>query len=116
MTRRTNFTNKRPTSRDSYQTQNYANMVPLKRLQAVAQPHPTFVNAFLPPNIEINSLDPDQTVSTLEELPQKAITAAQTLLAGLSGRETSQTDFYAENRQKSKSLKLDNSQEQPQTW
>ncbi|KAA6338259.1 MAG: hypothetical protein EZS28_052715, partial [Streblomastix strix] len=95
MTRRTNFTNKRPTSRDSYQTPNYTNLVPQNPLQVAAQPQPTFVNAFRQ-NLEIDPLDPDQTIATPEEVPPNAITAARTLLAGLSGQETSQIDFYAE--------------------
>ncbi|KAA6364809.1 MAG: hypothetical protein EZS28_039665, partial [Streblomastix strix] len=46
--------------------------------------------------LEIDPLDPDQTIATPEEVPPNAITAAWTLLAGLSGQETSQIDFYAE--------------------
>ncbi|KAA6393841.1 MAG: hypothetical protein EZS28_010631 [Streblomastix strix] len=95
MTRRTNFTNKRPPSRDSYQTPNHANFVPQNLLQVAAQPQPTFVNAFRQ-NLEIDPLDPDQTIATPEEVPPNAITAAWVLLAGLSGQETSQIDFYAE--------------------
>ncbi|KAA6393980.1 MAG: hypothetical protein EZS28_010494 [Streblomastix strix] len=95
MTRRTNFTCKRPTSRDSYQSPNYANIVPQNPLQVAAQPQPTLVNAFRQ-NLEIDPLDPDQTIATPEEVPSNAITAARTLLAGLSGQETSQIDFYAE--------------------
>ncbi|KAA6354227.1 MAG: hypothetical protein EZS28_050246, partial [Streblomastix strix] len=95
MTRRINFTNKRPTSRDSYQTPNYANLVPQNPLQVAAQPQPTFVNAFRQ-NLEIDPLDPDKIIATPEEVPPNAITAARTLLAGLSGQQTSQIDFYAE--------------------
>ncbi|KAA6384550.1 MAG: hypothetical protein EZS28_019921 [Streblomastix strix] len=95
MTRRTNFTNERPTSRDSCQTPNYANLVPQNPLQVAAQPQPTFVYAFRQ-NLEIDPLDPDQTISTPEEVQPNAITSARTLLAGLSGQETSQIDFYAE--------------------
>ncbi|KAA6372089.1 MAG: hypothetical protein EZS28_032385, partial [Streblomastix strix] len=64
-------------------------------LQVAAQPQPTFVNAFRQ-NLEIDPLDPDQIIATPEEVPPNAITAARTLLAGLSGQETSQIDFYAE--------------------
>ncbi|KAA6366174.1 MAG: hypothetical protein EZS28_038299, partial [Streblomastix strix] len=97
MTRRTNFTNKRPTSRESYQTPNYANLVPQNPLQVAAQPQPTFVNAFRQ-NLEIDPFDPDQTIATPEEVPPNVITAARTLLAGLSGQEASQIDFYAEEQ------------------
>ncbi|KAA6394083.1 MAG: hypothetical protein EZS28_010390 [Streblomastix strix] len=90
-----NFTNRRPSSRDSYQTPNYANLVPQNPLQVAAQPQPTFVNAFRQ-NLEIDPLDPDQTITTPEEVPPNAITAARVLLAGLSGQYTSQIDFYAE--------------------
>ncbi|KAA6382043.1 MAG: hypothetical protein EZS28_022431, partial [Streblomastix strix] len=82
-------------SRDSYQTPNQANLVPQNPLQVAAQPQPTFVNAFHQ-NLEIDPLDPDQTIATPEEVPPNAIIAAWTLLAGLSGQETSQIDFYAE--------------------
>ncbi|KAA6394471.1 MAG: hypothetical protein EZS28_010008, partial [Streblomastix strix] len=99
MQRRTNQTNRRPTSRDSYQTPNYANLIPQKPLQVVAQPQPLFVNAFRQ-NLEIDSLDPDQTIATPEEVPPNAITAARVFLAGLSGQETSQIDFYAEEGSK----------------
>ncbi|KAA6352993.1 MAG: hypothetical protein EZS28_051480, partial [Streblomastix strix] len=58
--RKSNFTNRRPSSRDSYQTPNYANLVPQNPLQVAAQPPPTFVNAFRQ-NLEIDPLDPDQT-------------------------------------------------------
>ncbi|KAA6370373.1 MAG: hypothetical protein EZS28_034100, partial [Streblomastix strix] len=95
MQRRTNQTNRRPTSRDSYQTPNYANLVLQIPLQVVAQPQLTFVNAFRQ-KLEIDPLDPDQTIVTPEEVPPNAITAAQVLLAGLSGQEASQIDFYAE--------------------
>ncbi|KAA6353518.1 MAG: hypothetical protein EZS28_050955, partial [Streblomastix strix] len=95
MTRRTNFNSKRPTSRDSYQTPNYANLVPQNPLQVAAQPQSTFVNAFRQ-NLEIDPLDPDQTITTPDQVPPNAITAARTLLAGLSGQEASQIDFYAE--------------------
>ncbi|KAA6361508.1 MAG: hypothetical protein EZS28_042965, partial [Streblomastix strix] len=53
------------------------------------------MNAFRQ-NLEIDPLDPDQTIATPEEVPSNAITAARVLLAGLSGQETSQIDFYAE--------------------
>ncbi|KAA6402965.1 MAG: hypothetical protein EZS28_001507 [Streblomastix strix] len=95
MTRKTSFASKCPPNRNSYQTPNYANFVPQNPLQATVQPQPTFVNAFRQ-NLEIDPLDPDQTIATPEELPPIAITAARTLLAGLSGQETSQIDFYAE--------------------
>ncbi|KAA6368837.1 MAG: hypothetical protein EZS28_035637, partial [Streblomastix strix] len=95
MQRRSNQTSRRPTSRDSYQTPNYANFVPQNPLQVAAQPQPTFVNAFRQ-NLEIDPLDPDQIIATPEEVPPNAITAARVLLAGLSGQEASQIDFYAE--------------------
>ncbi|KAA6358297.1 MAG: hypothetical protein EZS28_046176, partial [Streblomastix strix] len=95
MQRRTNQTNRRPTSRGSYQTPNYANLVPQNPLLVVAQPQPTFVNAFRQ-NLEIDLLDPDQTIATPEEVPSNTITTARVLLAGLSGQQTSQIDFYAE--------------------
>ncbi|KAA6374714.1 MAG: hypothetical protein EZS28_029758, partial [Streblomastix strix] len=66
MTRRTNFNNKRPTSRDSYQTPNYTNLVPQNPLQVAAQPQSTFVNAFRQ-NLEIDPLDPDQTITTPDQ-------------------------------------------------
>ncbi|KAA6388068.1 MAG: hypothetical protein EZS28_016406 [Streblomastix strix] len=97
MARRTSFTNKRLTSRDSYQTPNYANLVPQKPLQVAAQPQPTFMNAFRQ-NLEIDPLDPDQTIAILEEVSQNAITAARVLLAGLSVQETAQVDLNAETR------------------
>ncbi|KAA6379177.1 MAG: hypothetical protein EZS28_025297 [Streblomastix strix] len=95
MTRRTNFTSKRPTSRDSYQTPNYAKLVTQTPLQVVAQPQPTFVNAFLQ-NLEIDPLDPEQTITIPEEVPPNAITASQVLLAGLSGQEPSLIEYYVE--------------------
>ncbi|KAA6368810.1 MAG: hypothetical protein EZS28_035663 [Streblomastix strix] len=95
MTRRTNFTNKRPTSRDSQQTPNYANLVPQNPLQVAEQPQPTFLNAFRQ-NLEIDPLDPDQTIATPEQVPSNAIKATRTCFAGLSGQETSQINFYAE--------------------
>ncbi|KAA6371745.1 MAG: hypothetical protein EZS28_032728 [Streblomastix strix] len=95
MTRRGNFASKRPTGRDSYQTPNYANLVPQNPLQVAAQPQPTLVNAFRQ-NLEIYPLDPDQVIATPENVPPNAITAARVLLAGLSGQEPSQIDYYAE--------------------
>ncbi|KAA6383122.1 MAG: hypothetical protein EZS28_021349 [Streblomastix strix] len=97
MWRRTNQTNRRPTGRDSYQTPNYANLVPRNPLQVAAQPQPTFVNAFRQ-NVEIDSLDIDQSIATPEEVPPNAITTARVLLAGLSGQEASQIDLYAEEQ------------------
>ncbi|KAA6375333.1 MAG: hypothetical protein EZS28_029140, partial [Streblomastix strix] len=95
MTGRVNFANKRLTGRDSYQIPNYANLVPQNPLQVAAQPQPTLVNAFRQ-NLEIDPLDPDQTIATPEEVPTNAIAAARVLLAGLSGQEAAQIDFYAE--------------------
>ncbi|KAA6370211.1 MAG: hypothetical protein EZS28_034262 [Streblomastix strix] len=86
MTRRTNFTSIRPPNRDSYQTPNYANLVPQNTLLATAQPQPTFMNAFRQ-NLEIDPLDPDQTIIIPEEVPPNAITVARALLAGLSGQK-----------------------------
>ncbi|KAA6388796.1 MAG: hypothetical protein EZS28_015679 [Streblomastix strix] len=97
MTRRTYYTGKRPPNRDSYQTSNYTNLVPQNLLQAVAQPQPTFVNAFRQ-NIEIDSLDPDQTIVTPEEVPPNAKTAARAFLTGLSEQETPLIGFYAEEQ------------------
>ncbi|KAA6357821.1 MAG: hypothetical protein EZS28_046652, partial [Streblomastix strix] len=62
---------------------------------AVAQPQSTFVNAFCQ-NMEIDMLDPDQPIATPEQVSTNAIIAARTLLMELSGQETSQIDFYAE--------------------
>ncbi|KAA6384548.1 MAG: hypothetical protein EZS28_019925 [Streblomastix strix] len=67
----------------------------LKIDMVAAQPQPTFVNAFRQ-NLEIDPLDPDQIIAAPEEVPPNAIKAALALLAGLSGQETSQIDFYAE--------------------
>ncbi|KAA6390354.1 MAG: hypothetical protein EZS28_014121 [Streblomastix strix] len=90
-----NNTSRQPQSRNSYQTSNYANLVPQNLLQATTQPQPTFVNAFLQ-NLEIDPLDPDQTIAAPEEVPPNAITAIRVLLAGHSGHETSRIDFEAE--------------------
>ncbi|KAA6370446.1 MAG: hypothetical protein EZS28_034027, partial [Streblomastix strix] len=90
-----NFANKRPTVRDSHQTPNYSNLVLQNPLPVAAQPQLTFVNAFRK-NLETDTLDPDQTIATPEDVPPNAITAARVLLAGLSGQEASQIDFYAE--------------------
>ncbi|KAA6373007.1 MAG: hypothetical protein EZS28_031465 [Streblomastix strix] len=98
MTSRTNYTNKRPPSRNSYQTPNFANLAPQNPLQAPAQPQPTFVYAFRQ-NIEMDSLDPDQTIATSEEVTPNAKTATQALLTGLSGQETTLIDFYVEELQ-----------------
>ncbi|KAA6362260.1 MAG: hypothetical protein EZS28_042212, partial [Streblomastix strix] len=95
MRRRNNFASKRSSSGDSYQTPNYANIEPKNPLQVAAQPQSTFVNAFRQ-KLEIDPLDPDQTIATPEEVPPNAIIAARVLLAGLSGQEASQIDFYAE--------------------
>ncbi|KAA6398279.1 MAG: hypothetical protein EZS28_006199 [Streblomastix strix] len=95
MTRQDNFANKRPTGRDLQQTPNYANLVPQNPLQVAAQPQPTLVNAFRQ-NLEIDPLDPDQTIATPEELPTNAVAAARVFLAELSGQEESQIGFYAE--------------------
>ncbi|KAA6384298.1 MAG: hypothetical protein EZS28_020174, partial [Streblomastix strix] len=95
MQHRSNFTNTRPSNRDYYQTPNYTKLVPQNPLQVAAQPQPTFVNVFRQ-NLEIDPLDPDQTIATPEEVPPNAIIAACVPLAGLSGQETSQIDFYAE--------------------
>ncbi|KAA6399345.1 MAG: hypothetical protein EZS28_005131 [Streblomastix strix] len=93
--RKSNFTSKRPSSRDSYQTPNYANLVPQNQLQTAAQPQSTFANAFRQ-NLEIDPLDPDQTIATPDEVPSDAITAVLVFLAGLPGQQTWQIDFYAE--------------------
>ncbi|KAA6402981.1 MAG: hypothetical protein EZS28_001486 [Streblomastix strix] len=94
MARRINYANKHPLNGDSYKMPNYANLVPQNLLQVAMQPQQTFVNAFRQ-NLEIDPLDPDQTIATPEEVPPNATTAARVLLAGLSGQETSQIDFYA---------------------
>ncbi|KAA6400091.1 MAG: hypothetical protein EZS28_004385 [Streblomastix strix] len=95
MQRRTNQTNRRPTSRDSYWTPNYTNLVRQNPLQVAAQSQLTFVNTFRQ-NIEIDPLDPDQTITTPEQVPPNAITAVWAVLVGLLGKETSQIDFQAE--------------------
>ncbi|KAA6388427.1 MAG: hypothetical protein EZS28_016050 [Streblomastix strix] len=95
MTRRTNYTRKRPPSRDSQLTPNYANQVQQKSIQAAELPLPTFVNVFRQ-NIEINSLDLDQKIETPEEVAPNAITAERAPLVGLSGQETSQIYFFEE--------------------
>ncbi|KAA6363082.1 MAG: hypothetical protein EZS28_041392 [Streblomastix strix] len=95
MTRRINFVNIRPPSRDSYQTPNYAHLVPQNPQQVDTQLKLTFVNVFRQ-NLEIDPLDPDQTTATPEEVPPNAITAARVLLAGRSEQKTSHIDFYAE--------------------
>ncbi|KAA6364786.1 MAG: hypothetical protein EZS28_039689 [Streblomastix strix] len=94
MTCRTNYTSKRPLNRDSYQTPNYTKLVPQNPLQIAAQPQPSFVNAFRQ-NLEIDPLDPDQTIATQEEVPPNAITAALAPIAELSEQQTQQMDFYA---------------------
>ncbi|KAA6401629.1 MAG: hypothetical protein EZS28_002841 [Streblomastix strix] len=96
MTRRSNNTYERLLSQDSYQTPNYANLVPQNPLQVTAQPQPTFVNAFHQ-SIEIYPLDPDQTIATPEKISSFAIKAVLVLLAGLSGQKTQQIDFYSED-------------------
>ncbi|KAA6356743.1 MAG: hypothetical protein EZS28_047730, partial [Streblomastix strix] len=97
MQRRSNNTCKRLPSYESYWTPNYANLVPQNPLQVAAQSQPTFVNAFRQ-NLEIDPLDLEQTIATPEEVQPNAITAARVLLAGLSGQETSQIDFYEEKQ------------------
>ncbi|KAA6377015.1 MAG: hypothetical protein EZS28_027457 [Streblomastix strix] len=95
MMHRTNFTGKRPSSRDSYQTPNYANLLQQNPLQVAAQQQSTYVNAFRQ-NLEIYPLDSDLTIATPGEVPPNATTVARVFLAGLSSQETSQIDFYAE--------------------
>ncbi|KAA6398453.1 MAG: hypothetical protein EZS28_006026 [Streblomastix strix] len=90
---------KRPPRRDSFWTLTFANLIPQYPLQAAAQPQPRFVNAYRK-NIEIDPLDPDQTIATTEKIPQNAKIAARALLAGLTGQETSQIDFFAEEPSK----------------
>ncbi|KAA6387807.1 MAG: hypothetical protein EZS28_016665 [Streblomastix strix] len=90
-----NFTSKHPPNRDSYWTPNYANLVRQNPLQCIALQQPTFVNMFCQ-NIEKDPLDPEQTIVTPEEVSPNTITAARVLLAGFSGQQTSQIDFYAE--------------------
>ncbi|KAA6366951.1 MAG: hypothetical protein EZS28_037522, partial [Streblomastix strix] len=92
--RKSNFASKRRQNRDSYQTPNCANLVPQNPQQVVAQPQPTFVNAFRQ-ILKIDPLDSDQTIASPEEVPPNAKTAVRALLAELSGKETSQIDFYA---------------------
>ncbi|KAA6385955.1 MAG: hypothetical protein EZS28_018520 [Streblomastix strix] len=95
MISKSNNTGRRQLSQDSYKTLNYVYLVLQSLLQVVAQPQPSFVNAF-GQNVEIDSLGPDQTSATLDEVSSKAITAARTLLLRLSGQDTSQIDFYNE--------------------
>ncbi|KAA6357767.1 MAG: hypothetical protein EZS28_046706, partial [Streblomastix strix] len=104
MTCRTNFTGKRPPNRDSYQTPNYAILVSQNPLNVAAQPQPTFVNAFRQ-NLEIDPLDPDQTITTPVEVPLNAIIEVWVLLARLSGQETLQIDFYEETPPEEQELK-----------
>ncbi|KAA6395833.1 MAG: hypothetical protein EZS28_008633 [Streblomastix strix] len=59
------------------------------------QPQPKFVNEFCQ-NIEIGTLDPDQTIEIPVEVPMYAMTAAQVQQAGLSGLETTLNDFQGE--------------------
>ncbi|KAA6403046.1 MAG: hypothetical protein EZS28_001425 [Streblomastix strix] len=95
MNHKSNSTSKLPLSWDSNQTPNNANLVPQNPLQVAAQPKSTLMNAFCQ-NIEIDPMDPDQTIATPEEVSSNAITAERTFLAMLSGRETSRIDFYAD--------------------
>ncbi|KAA6396087.1 MAG: hypothetical protein EZS28_008387 [Streblomastix strix] len=95
MQRRSNFNSKRPPRWDSYQAQNYANLIPKIPLHVAAHLQETFMKAFRV-NFEIDPLDPDQTIATPDGVPPNAITATLALLAGLSGQDTSQIDFYAE--------------------
>ncbi|KAA6402181.1 MAG: hypothetical protein EZS28_002291 [Streblomastix strix] len=94
--RRINQTNRCPSSRDSYQTPNYANLVPQNPLQVAAQPQPTFVNAFHQ-NLEIHPQDLDQTIAILDEVPQITTATSLVILDGLLGQKTLQIDFYAED-------------------
>ncbi|KAA6386998.1 MAG: hypothetical protein EZS28_017476 [Streblomastix strix] len=96
MTRKTNCTCKRRPSRDSYQTLNYANLIPKNLLHSFVLLHPTFVNAFRQ-NIEIDQLDHDQTITTPEEVASNAIAAARALLAGILGQEMQKIGFIAED-------------------
>ncbi|KAA6383741.1 MAG: hypothetical protein EZS28_020739 [Streblomastix strix] len=95
MQRKSNFTDERPSNWSSCQTPNYVNLEQQNPLQAATQPQPTVVSAFRQ-KLEIDPLNPDLTIATPEEIPPNAITSAQVLLAGLSGQEESQIDFYAE--------------------
>ncbi|KAA6361098.1 MAG: hypothetical protein EZS28_043376 [Streblomastix strix] len=47
-------------------------------------------------NMEIDPLDTDQTIAAPEEVTPNAKSAARVFLAGFSGWDTSQIDFYAE--------------------
>ncbi|KAA6386096.1 MAG: hypothetical protein EZS28_018377 [Streblomastix strix] len=67
MTRKSNSTSRQPPNRDSYWTPNYVNLIPQNQIQVAAQLQPTFVNAF-GQNIEIDPLDPEQTMATPEEV------------------------------------------------
>ncbi|KAA6387525.1 MAG: hypothetical protein EZS28_016949 [Streblomastix strix] len=96
MMRRTNQTCKRPPSRDSCQTLNYANLVPQNLLHSATQLQPTFVNAFRQ-NVDMDLLDPDQTIATPEKQPSNAIAAARALQVKLSGQEMQQISFIAED-------------------
>ncbi|KAA6366500.1 MAG: hypothetical protein EZS28_037974 [Streblomastix strix] len=95
MQRRTNFTSKRLPIRDSYLAPNYANLAPQNPVHATVQPQLRFVNAFRQ-NLEIDPLDPELTIATPEEVPPNAKSAALTHLAGLSGQNMQQVDFYAD--------------------
>ncbi|KAA6384495.1 MAG: hypothetical protein EZS28_019975 [Streblomastix strix] len=89
-----NNTGRRQLSEDSYKTPNYANLVPQSQLLVVAQLQLTFVNEFSQ-NVEIDTLGPDQTSATSEEVPLCAITTAHALLSKLQEQKTSQIDFFA---------------------
>ncbi|KAA6353738.1 MAG: hypothetical protein EZS28_050735 [Streblomastix strix] len=115
MTCKTNFANKRPPKRNSYNTPNYANLVPQNPLQADEQPQSTFVNMFHQ-NVEIDPLDSEQIIATSEKVPPSAITAARVLLAGLSGQETQQIDFCEEDPSKEQVIEAIQHTSAPQTW
>ncbi|KAA6398749.1 MAG: hypothetical protein EZS28_005722 [Streblomastix strix] len=73
-----NFTSKRPPNMDSYQTPNYAIIVMQNQMQVAEQPQPTFVIAFHQ-KIEIDPLDTEQTIATLEDVTLNAKTAARAI-------------------------------------
>ncbi|KAA6396214.1 MAG: hypothetical protein EZS28_008256 [Streblomastix strix] len=96
MTLSTNFTSNCPQNIDSIQSPNYTNFVLQNPLQAVAQLHPTFANAFRL-NIKIDPHNLDQTIVTPEEVSPNVIKAARTLIARIQGQDMSQINICGEN-------------------
>ncbi|KAA6367434.1 MAG: hypothetical protein EZS28_037040 [Streblomastix strix] len=98
MQRRSSSFRRRLLSRDSYQTPSYHNLVPQKPQLVAAQSQPTF-KIEIRQNIEIDLLESDQTIATPEEVPPNAIAPILAFLAGLTGQQMSQINFYVDNAQ-----------------